>query len=62
MVAMVDGAAGTYSVQDALRAACTVEPLKCPACQDVGNSTFNQAVGDAYCAACGTWHTEETDG
>jgi hypothetical protein len=44
-----------YTVHDVIRAGCNLEPLECLHCGHVGEVTFNQFVGDAYCGWCGQW-------
>lgn len=44
-----------YDVQDVINAECTLEPMKCRHCGKIGEVTFHQYVGDAYCAECGKW-------
>ena len=44
-----------YDVQDVIDAEITLEPMKCRHCKAVGETTFNQEIGDAYCAVCGEW-------
>jgi ribosomal protein S27E len=47
-----------FDIYDVRAAECTLSPIKCLAC---GSSevTYHQYIGDAYCAACGTWQLEE---
>lgn len=44
-----------YDVQDVIAAGCTLEPLKCRHCGRIGETTYHQYIGDAYCAYCGNW-------
>ena len=47
------------TVHDVIFAECNLEPITCLFCnsQEV---TFNQYIGDAYCADCGEWQLEES--
>lgn len=44
----------TYTINDILKAGCTLDPLKCVHCQSL-EVTFDQHIKDAYCANCGEW-------
>ena len=46
-------------VQDVINAGFNLEPLKCRWCDTVGETTFNQKIGDAHCEACGEWQLDE---
>ena len=46
-----------YSVKDVQKAGYTLSPMKCKSCGS-NEVTYNQGVGDAYCADCGNWQTE----
>jgi hypothetical protein len=49
-----------YTVEDVRAAECNLEPLTCVHCCDSeGHVTYHQGVGDAYCAACGEWQSED---
>jgi len=47
-----------HSITDVLEAEYTLEPLVCVHCGSE-EVTFDQYVGDAYCATCGRWQLEE---
>ena len=49
----------SYTVHDVLHAGHNLEPLSCLHCGVVGETTFNQGIGDAHCAACGAWQLEK---
>ena len=44
----------TYTIDDILKAECTLDPLKCIHRQSL-EVTFDQHIKDAYCANCGQW-------
>jgi ribosomal protein S27E len=46
----------TYDVQDVVNAEYNLEPLKCRWCGSK-EVTYDQGVGDAYCASCGDWQS-----
>lgn len=46
-----------YTIEQAKTAECTLEPIKCCHCGHIGETTYNQAVGDYYCAVCGKWQS-----
>jgi hypothetical protein len=50
----------TYNIQDVINAEFTLEPLQCSFCGSL-EVTYLQYVGDAQCAICGEWQTDETD-
>ena len=50
-----------YTVQQAIDAECTLEPIKCEHCGHVGEVSYNQVVGDYHCAVCGYWHNVKRD-
>ena len=47
-----------YTVHNVIAAECTLEPMICLHC-DGSEVTFDQYIGDAYCADCGKWQLEE---
>lgn len=47
----------THDVQDVIDAEVNLEPMKCRYCGS-NEVTFDQNVGDAYCANCGRWQNE----
>ena len=49
-----------YDVQDTINAGFNLEPMKCRYCGVIGETTFNQQIGDANCAVCGKWQLEDT--
>ncbi len=48
-----------YDVQDVIDAEITLEPMKCRHCGVVGETTYYDRHGDAYCAACGKWQLQD---
>ncbi len=48
-----------YTVHNVIAAECTLEPMICLHC-DGSEVTFDQYIGDAYCADCGKWQLEES--
>lgn len=48
-----------YDVQDVINAECTLEPIVCRFCGSE-EVTFNQGIGDGYCATCGQWQGDES--
>lgn len=49
----------SYDVQEVINAGCTLEPMKCRHCGTVGETTYNQRIGDAYCEVCGEWQIDQ---
>ena len=49
----------TYDVQNIINAEFNLEPIKCRYCGYVGEVTYHQYIGDAYCGMCGKWQLEE---
>ena len=52
----------SYTVHEVIAAECTLEPLRCIHCGNVGEVTFLQSPGDAHCAVCGKWQLEGEEG
>lgn len=52
----------SYTVHEVIAAGCTLEPMKCIHCGDVGEVTFDQRAGDAHCAKCGRWQLADPEG
>lgn len=48
-----------YDVQDTINAGFNLEPMKCRHCGIIGETTFNQQIGDANCATCGEWQLKD---
>ena len=48
-----------FTVEQAIAAEFTLQPIKCWHCGYVGEVSYNQAVGDYYCAVCGRWYEED---
>ncbi len=48
-----------YDVQDVIDAEITLEPMKCRHCSVVGETTYHDRQGDAYCATCGKWQLQD---
>jgi len=44
-----------FEVFQACAAEYTLEPLVCPYCRVIGETTYNSAANDYYCAFCGKW-------
>ncbi len=44
-----------YDVQDTIDAGFNLEPMKCRHCGVIGETTYDQRIGDANCAVCGKW-------
>ena len=47
-----------YTIYDVIKTECNLEPLKCIFCGS-HEVTYEQYVGDAYCANCGKWQLED---
>lgn len=47
----------TFSIDDVKQAECTLEPIECVHCKSL-DVTYQQYIGDAYCADCGQWQEE----
>ena len=50
-----------FTVEQAMNAECTLDPIRCEHCGVIGEVTYDQAVADYYCAACGYWHNAKSD-
>lgn len=50
-----------FTVQQAIDAESTLHPIRCDHCNHIGEVTYDQIVGDYYCAVCGYWHDVRRD-
>jgi len=50
-----------YTIKQARQAGFTLEPIKCPHCGHIGETSYNQKIDDYYCAMCGEWASEPAD-
>ncbi len=48
-----------FTVEQAKIARCTLEPIKCNHCGHIGETTYNQGIGDFHCAVCGKWQDDD---
>jgi len=49
----------SYDVQDVVNAEINLEPMKCSHCNEIGETTYYDSIGDAYCASCGHWQLDD---
>ena len=49
----------TFDVHDVIKAEITLEPMRCLYCDTVGEVTYYDYMGDAYCAVCGKWQLND---
>ena len=47
----------TYDVSEVIEAGYNLTPIICRKCGSL-EVTFNQGIGDAYCASCETWQLD----
>ena len=47
-----------YTVEQARQAGFTLEPIKCPHCGHIGETSYDQRQDDYFCAVCGVWDSE----
>jgi hypothetical protein len=48
-----------YTIYDIIRNEINMEPLICIHCKQVGEVTYYDYMGDAYCELCGKWQLDE---
>ena len=47
-----------YDIQDVINAEFNLEPMRCRHCNEVGETTYHDYAGDAYCELCGRWQLD----
>ena len=47
-----------YDINDVIEAEITLEPMKCCHCNVIGETSYYDYAGDAYCAICGFWQLD----
>jgi hypothetical protein len=55
---IVAGKKKYFTVKDIKKAGYSLEPIKCKHCGST-EVTYNQGIGDGYCADCGKWQSEK---
>jgi hypothetical protein len=48
-----------YTIYDIIRNEVNMEPLICIHCKQVGEVTYHDYMGDAYCELCGKWQLDK---
>jgi len=49
-----------FTIENIKQVGYNLEPLtSCIFCNEVGEVTYHQYVGDAFCSNCGKWQEEE---
>jgi len=48
-----------YTVYDIIKNEVNMEPLMCIHCKQVGEVTYHDYMGDAYCELCGKWQLDK---